>query len=715
MMSSEDKKDQYLETTLGDSGSYVLRNESKDDTFLIKVDESSSSLKRSKTDPDIDCIKVVQYDEDDTEICYKFYGEKDSPNMEYNYHDFSHSTWYDFTKMKTPIPSKIEKHTCDDISICLPIHAGVLYSLKRAVSGITTGWAFLRKSERRLISYYLKEFLNGILCAITMLPEVISFSFIAGIPIHVALHGSWILCLCATIFGGSPGIVTGVSGAFAAVAGTYALDRENTSFTADDHNMSMVRLLVAIMIASILLLIFSFIHLASISQFLSTSVIIGYSNGLALIIAKAQLHGFHDFDTGKYLRGSDLYISILYCVVAFAIAQFIHYIPKIGKYIPSALLAIITVILIHYSIVIHTLPSIRISTVGSVANLSSETSFPSFLFTTHLKYVKELKFDFALVRQSLVFTASIMIEMLIIADIVKTLGAREPNSNQQLFGLGFGNFLSSLMGSMGGSSMVGITIMNLNSGSKWKESSLVTGLFVFIMLAGGYPILNYIPIPALCGIMLSVSCHCFKWFSVPMVIFSALPGRVRSLHPRMKMKISRYDAFIILAVTVLCVVWIVPLAVFFGVVLAAFAYVWESKSKFKVEIYYDKEANIKYYEVEGSIFYASKRMLTRSFTPREDPPTTVIVLLASTSLFDYTAIEALNSLKGLYASYNKSLIIKGLSHGCIKKVAKMNRLCRHMEHDLVGITPPTLPTLYTPFYHHVSLTARTPNSTLQPV
>ncbi|UKK01972.2 sulfate transporter [Theileria orientalis] len=702
-MASEQKNKELIEAfkdlshNIARKTAPIARNESKDDYLVGKSDENVQYMKRSKTDPELDFIKVVKQEEEGTGICYQFYGEKELPTLEYNYHDFSHSTWHDFKKMKKPIPAEEEEKPCDDIRILLPLHSTLMYSLKHCVSGIISGWGFTNK-PRKNFSYYLNELLNGILCGITMLPEVISFSFIAGIPIHVALHGSWILCLCATIFGGSPGIVTGVSGAFAAVAGTYALNPENGTYTQADYDMCLARMLVAVLIASSILLIFSLVHVASVSQFLSTSVIIGYSNGLAIIIAKAQLHGFHDFDSGKYLKGPDLYISILYCLIAFAITQFSHHIPKIGKYIPSALMGILVVVLIHYSIVARLLPGAKISTVGSVAKLSSSTSFPSFLFTKHIDSIRNLKFDLALVKQSLVFTASIMIEMLIIADIVKTLGAKEPNSNQQLFGLGVGNMLSSVLGSMGGSSMVGITIMNLNSGSKGKESNLTTGLFVFVMLAGGYPILNYIPIPSLCGIMLSVSFHCFKWFSIPMVLFSAFPQSVRNLHPRMKMKISRYDAFIILVVTIMCVLWVVPLAVFFGIVFAAFSYVWESKSKFKVEIYYDKEANIKYYEVEGNIFYASKRMLTRCFKPKEDPETTVIVLLASTSLFDYTAIEALNSLKAIYKSHNKSLLIKGLSYGCIKKVAKMNRLCRLMEHDLVGFTPPTLPTLYTPFF-----------------
>ncbi|AFZ79493.1 sulfate transporter, putative [Theileria equi strain WA] len=680
---------------------------SKDDMELLQSDTQLGDFKRSKSDPVMDTLlRVVQYDESDTEVCYKFYEEENSGALEYNYHDFSHSTWHDFTREKTPIPPTIEKHTCDDIRICLPIHAGLCYSLKRCVSGIVSGWGFTSK-PREPYHYYLTEAMNGILCGMTMLPEVISFSFIAGIPIQVALHGSWILCLCATIFGGSPGIVTGVSGAFAAVAGQYSTVCSHGGDVirhGPEYQMCLARMLLAVMLASILLLIFSFIHMASLSQFLSTSVIIGYSNGLALIIARAQLHGFQNFDTGEYLRGRELYISILYCIIAFLIVQFSNKIPRIGKYIPSALVAVVVVIIIHYGIVIQVAPEIKISTIGSVARLSRDTCIPQLFFTTYWDNLKVLKFDMELVKQVLTFTGSIMLEALIIADIVKTLGANEPNSNQQFFGLGIGNLFSSFLGSMGGSSMVGITIMNFKSGSKGKESSLSTALFIFAMMLGGYPMLNYIPIPSLCGIMFSVSCHCFKWFSIPMIICSALPQRVRSLHPRMKMKISRYDAIIILSVTLMCLFFIVPVAVFFGMVFAAFSYVWESKSKFKVEIYVDKEANIKYYEVEGNIFYASKRMLTRVFTPQEDPQTTVIVFLASTSLFDYTAIEALNSLKAEYASYNKSLLIKGLSHGCIKKVAKMNHLCRHMEHDLVKLATPNLPTLYTPFFKpHVSL------------
>ncbi|GIX63303.1 inorganic anion antiporter, putative [Babesia caballi] len=640
-------------------------------------------------------VKVIQYEDEDNDVCVRYY-DTDNKNEEaggYNYHDFSHHTWYDYTRTREPVPAPIEKRECDDIFMCLPFYGGFLRSLAKCSSGVVSGWGFTA-TPREKFRYYITDFINGLLCGMTMLPEIISFSFLAGVPPHIALHGTWIVCICASIFGGAPGIMTGLSGALAAVAGTYALEVVNP--TQEQLALHLWGLLIAMFFAGVALLCCSYFHLASISQFLSTSVIIGYSNGLAIVIARAQLHGFLDPKTHQYILGTRLAVAIVYSVIAMLIMQFTEKVPKVGKYLPSALLAVCVVVFIDLVIVKRVDPELKIPTVGDVAFLTTDTALP-IMFWTHWQTIKQVPINWGFVTKTVALAGSVVLETLMVNDIIKTLGGSDANSNQQFFGLGIGNMLSALMGSSGGSSMVGISIMNLKAGSKGKESSIAAALFIFIMLAGGFPLLNYIPIPCLCGIMFCVSFHCFKWFSLPMCIVTFLPQAIRNMHPRMKMKITRSDAFIIMAVTVLCNVVVIPVAILAGVVLAAFAYVWESKSKFKVEIYMDNESNIKYYEIEGNIFYASKRMLTRVFTPEEDPQTTVLVLLASTTLFDYTAIETLNSLKAEYSSYEKTLLIKGLSHGCIKKVAKMNHLARHMEHDLVGIETPNLPTVYSRF------------------
>ncbi|CDR94104.1 sulfate transporter, putative [Babesia bigemina] len=654
------------------------------------------SIGRSdRTDHSDHRVKVIQYEDEDKDVCVRYYDTdgKDEETAGYNYHDFSHHTWYDYTRTREPVPAPIEKRECEDIFMCLPFYHGVLRSLVKCSTGITSGWGFTANPKENF-GYYLTEIINGLLCGMTMLPEIISFSFLAGIPPHVALHGTWIVCICAAVFGGSPGIMTGLSGALAAVAGKYALSMESP--TTEQIEVHLWSMLLAVFLAGVILVCCSFFHLASISQFLSTSVIIGYSNGLAIVIARAQLHGFQDPKTHHYIAGVELVLAIVYCVIAFVLMQFTNKIPKVGQYLPPALLAVFVVVFIDLAIVKQVAPDIKVTTIGDVAFLTSETALPVMSWT-HWSAIRKVNFNMTFVCKVFVLAGSIIMEALMVNDIIKTLSGNDPNSNQQMFGLGIGNMLSAFMGSSGGSSMVGISVMNLKAGSRGKESSIAAALFIFVMLGGGFPLLNYIPIPSLCGIMFSVSCHCFKWFSLPMCIVTFMPQAIRNMHPKLKMKITRSDAIIIVAVTIMCNLVIIPLAIIVGVVLAAFAYVWESKSRFKVEIYMDNETNIKYYEIEGNIFYASKRMLTRVFTPEDDPETTVIVLLASTTLFDYTAIETLNSLKSEYASYNKMLLIKGLSHGCIKKVAKMNHLCRHMEHDLVGIETPNLPTLYSRF------------------
>ncbi|SJK86036.1 solute carrier family 26 (sodium-independent sulfate anion transporter) [Babesia microti strain RI] len=610
-----------------------------------------------------------------------------SENVGYNYKQFSHSTWLDFTKNQDPISGLEGEHNAD-IKLCYPGYATVRSYLYTTIGGVTHSWGHLNSYEgcKEAFNYYRTEFMSGILCCLTVLPEIIGFSFLAGIPPHIGLHGTWMALLVSTIFSGCPGIINGLSGSFSAVI---------RRFNEEKPEFALERTLIATLFASIILIMFSFAQFAAISQLLSTSVVIGYCNGLAILIAKAQLHGFIDHHTGDYVTGFVLWISILYCVLSFAIMHFAGKIKFVEKYIPPALLSVVIVVLLD-STLIRKYFSHKgvVVTLGDVTTVNPQNRFPSLLFWSNQFNIKKVEFDILLLKQTLTYACLIIMESLIISDIIKSLSDFSQEDNQQIFSLGVANMISSFFGGTGGSSMIGISIMNIKAGATGKESGIICGLCLFAVMVGGYNILAHIPLTCLCGIMFSVACHCFKWFTIPMIVFSFFPEQIRNLRPCMKRKIKRSDALVILIVTLSCVFFLVPIAVLNGIVITSIAFVWQSKSKVKVDLYFDTDANIKYYEIEGNIFFATKRVLTRVFTPNEDPQTNVVVFLAKSLLFDYSAIETINSIKAKYASLGKTLLIKGLSYGCTKKVAKMNHLVRHMEIDLVGFEPPELPSLY---------------------
>ncbi|KAI4836585.1 sulfate transporter [Plasmodium brasilianum] len=505
----------------------------------------------------------------------------------------------------------------NDIKVCLPARIGWPKAFKSMTDGIKWGWGFTN-TPKESSKYYINEILCGCILCLTMLPEMISFSMIAKIPPYLGLQGASFLCLITSIFGGSPGVIHGVTGAFASVCSKYLEENANPELLPD-----------------------------------------GIERGAL------------EKDTQ-------------------------------GHKIPSTLIAIAVTIFVEFVIlrkILHNFDSfkdVKSFTVGDMFSFTSDKAKPTFLFTNKDLNFSKVVFDMDLIKQIVNMFVVLLVEVLMVSEVIKDMGGADCDTNETIFSLFIGNILATLGSAVGGSSLLGLSVLNYRNGARGKESGVVAAILIYGILLFGYSLLNYIPLSFLCGIMITVFLHCFKWFSIPIVFFTFCPAYIRNCHPCMSRKISRWDAFIIVLVTVLCVFVSVPTGVFAGIILSALVYVWQSKSTFKFEIFYDKDTDTKYYEIEGHLFYASKKMFTRLFIYENDSSTVNIVLKGKSTLFDYTAIEALTSVKQQYNLNNKNVTIHGLSHECIKKIAKMNHLCKQIDVDLVKVETPVVPLLYKP-------------------
>ncbi|SCO93860.1 sulfate transporter, putative [Plasmodium malariae] len=585
----------------------------------------------------------------------------------------------------------------NDIKVCLPARIGWPKAFKSMTDGIKWGWGFTN-TPKESSKYYINEILCGCILCLTMLPEMISFSMIAKIPPYLGLQGASFLCLITSIFGGSPGVIHGVTGAFASVCSKYLEENANPELLPD----GIERLYVCILICSIILFFFSLFHMSALIQLIPTPVFIGYCNGLSIIFLRAQLHTLKDPFTHEYIRGYYLLFFLIICTLVVIIVELWKKIPKVGHKIPSTLIAIAVTIFVEFVIlrkILHNFDSfkdVKSFTVGDMFSFTSDKAKPTFLFTNKDLNFSKVVFDMDLIKQIVNMFVVLLVEVLMVSEVIKDMGGADCDTNETIFSLFIGNILATLGSAVGGSSLLGLSVLNYRNGARGKESGVVAAILIYGILLFGYSLLNYIPLSFLCGIMITVFLHCFKWFSIPIVFFTFCPAYIRNCHPCMSRKISRWDAFIIVLVTVLCVFVSVPTGVFAGIILSALVYVWQSKSTFKFEIFYDKDTDTKYYEIEGHLFYASKKMFTRLFIYENDSSTVNIVLKGKSTLFDYTAIEALTSVKQQYNLNNKNVTIHGLSHECIKKIAKMNHLCKQIDVDLVKVETPVVPLLYKP-------------------
>ncbi|CRH01211.1 inorganic anion exchanger, inorganic anion antiporter, putative [Plasmodium relictum] len=581
----------------------------------------------------------------------------------------------------------------NDIKVCLPARIGFSKSFISIIDGIKWGWGFTN-TPKEVSKYYINEILCGCILCLTMLPEMISFSMIAKIPPYIGLQGASFLCLITSIFGGSPAVIHGVTGAFASVCSKYLIENDHIDYLPE----GIEKLYVCILICSVMLFFFSLFHMSALIQLIPTPVFIGYCNGLSIIFLMAQLHTLKNPYTHEYIKGYFLLFFIIICALVVIIVELWKKIPKVGHKIPSTLIAITVTIFVEFVIlrkILHnnfeSFKNVKSFTVGDMFSFTLDKAKPTFLFTNKELDFSKVVFDLDLIKQVANMFTVLLIEVLMVSEVIKDMGGAECDTNETIFSLFIGNFLATLGSAVGGSSLLGLSVLNYRNGARGKESGVVASILIYAILLFGYSLLNYIPLSFLCGIMITVFIHCFKWFSIPIVFFTFCPGYIRKCHPCMSRKISRWDAFIIVLVVVS-----VPTGVFAGIILSALVYVWQSKSTFKFEIFYDKDTDTKYYEIEGHLFYASKKMFTRLFSYENDSPTVNIVLKGKSTLFDYTAIEALTSVKHRYNINNKHVTIHGLSHECIKKIAKMNHLCKQIDVELVKVETPVVPLLYKP-------------------
>ena len=313
------------------------------------------------------------------------------------------------------------------------------------------------------------------------------------------------------------------------------------------------------------------------------------------------------------------------------------------------------------------------------------------------------------------------IESLMTAEVVSTMTDTSHDSGRVVAAMGLGNLISGFLGGMGGNAMIGLsTIVCLNGGGKSRIAPVTTAVLVFVMCAFAYPMLNYIPLSSLVGIMLIVILHTFQWFFVPVLLTTALPMSARDCLQRlaaravparrrasgkaalrMRRKIDRMDALIVFVVTILTLLTNLVYAVGVGLLISCARFSWAissgnqtrpnhpnqthteqshqstplswARSSSELRVTHEIEGDVKTYTVDGPLFFASSKAFTSAITEKVDPDY-VEILFTHGELFDYTAIAALASVAKRYEAVGKEVVFRKLSERSVKRVAKAAHL-----------------------------------------
>jgi len=486
----------------------------------------------------------------------------------------------------------------------------------------------------------------------------------------VALHAAWIVGLVCSLFGGRPGMVNGATGAFAAIIATML-----PKPTIDGGNGEGVeRLFPAVMLAGVLMMLVSGFKLSRFILLLPAPVMIGFCNGLAIVIGKAQLHPFD----GK--SGAELGWMLGITAASMLTMEFLPKLPlKIFKLIPSSLVAIIVAIVMEFAIVRP--GGWRTDTIGDVSEFTAETRFPKPFFLDGQGY------DMSLITQDWAAFAEICknglllcivgsIESLMTSEVVESFVKTPSNGQRTVAAMGVGNMLSGFLGGMGGNAMIGLSTINVLNGGKGRLAPTTTALVVMISIVGAYPVLNFIPVAALAGIMLVVVLHTFKWFSLKMLL-NTLPACIRGKLGTQS-KIPRIEVVVVGLVTVLSVVSNIAYAVIAGVAVSAIAFSWNAGNEMEVKI--SEEDDKKIYHIDGPIFFTSANRLRKILVWSNDTQDKTEVWFGYSSLMDFTAITTLHAIAVEYKAAGKNITFKSLNLSSQKIIEKANALVAKIEY-----------------------------------
>ncbi len=485
------------------------------------------------------------------------------------------------------------------------------------------------------------EVLSGFTVAIALVPEAVAFAFVAHVDPLVGLYAAFFLCLITSAFGGRPGMISGATGALAVVAVALVVEHGVEYLFATVVLMGIIQVLVGLF------------KLGKFIRIVPHPVMLGFVNGLAIVIFLAQLEQFKTtslLGEKVWIEGQTLYIMLALIAITMAI---IHYLPRFTKVIPSSLAAIIVVFGITAGFDIDT------KRVGDMASISG--GFPSF----HLPDVplnwETLRIIFP---YAFIMAAVGLIESLLAVTLIDEITETQGRNSKECIAQGAANIITGFFKGMGGCAMIGQSMINIGSGARHRLSGIVAAiaLLSFIVIAG--PLIESIPIGALVGVMFCVVIGTFAWSSL-----------------RVMNKIPRSDAFVIILVSVVTVFSDLAIAVATGVIVSALVYAWESSHHITAVTRRDEKNKTKHYELYGPIFFGSVASFKELFDPKTDPEN-VYVDFEHSRVWDHSGIEALKKLAERYKKDGKTIHYRRLSKDCATMLGRSGSVVElDSEHD----------------------------------
>ena len=496
------------------------------------------------------------------------------------------------------------------------------------------------------------DILSGITVALALVPEAVAFAFVAGIDPLVGLYGAFMMGLITSLFGGRPGMISGATGAMAVVM-VHLIQQGNmvgSELSVPTDNLGLYWLFITLLFVGGIQILAGLFKLGKFVRLIPHPVMMGFVNGLAIVIFLSQLGMFKRVIGGEkqWIQGVELYTMLGLVGLTMAIMWLL---PKVSKVVPAALVGIIVVAGIAIG------GGLDVSTVGSFIREGGgeglKGGLPSFQFEI-FNVLETIQGHWGTVLSTAVLLAAVgLIESLMTLNLVDDLTETRGSGNRECIAQGSANILNGLFGGMGGCAMIGQSIINVDSGGRGRLSGLVAALGLLSFILFGAPLIEQIPIAALVGVMFMVVIGTFAWSSF-----------------RIIRKIPLADAIVLITVSAITVWQDLAIAVIAGVIMSALKFAWDNAVRIRARKSI-KENGTKVYEIWGPLFFGSTQSFAEKFDVKQDPENIEIDFIES-RVSDHSGIEALERIMDKYIDLGKSVTLTHLSPECQGLLKKAN-------------------------------------------
>lgn len=483
------------------------------------------------------------------------------------------------------------------------------------------------------------EVLSGLTVALALVPEAVAFAFVAGVEPLVGLYAAFIVGLITAVFGGRPGMISGATGALAVVM---------VSLVAI-HGVEY--LFATVVLMGVMQILAGIFKLGKFIRLVPHPVMLGFVNGLAIVIFLAQLSQFKTAGpdgTQVWMDGIPLILTLaLVCLTMTIIWVF----PKITNVVPAPLAGIG---LVAAGVIAF---GIDVPVVGDLASI--EGGLPIWHIPIVPINFETLKIIFP---YALILAAIGLIESLLTLNLVGEITGKRGGASQECIAQGVSNTVTGFFGGMGGCAMIGQSMINVKSGGRTRLSGISAALFllVFIMFASG--LIEQIPLAALVGVMFMVVIGTFAWQSLTIL-----------------KRIPLTDALVMILVTVVTVMSDLAVAVVVGVIVSALAYSWNASKRIHA-ISKTTDDGSKIYEIEGPLFFGSTDGFIELFDIKGDPELVIIDFMQS-RVVDQSALQAIEDLATKYQTEGKEIQLRHLTPDCHRLLNKAGQLIVDADDD----------------------------------